>query len=85
MHLVPELDSKAERLSGRFQLCRFRERDTQAKRRERDTHTQRERLSTAPRRTAVFLNQPVILGAAGRRSQLQAGEKQEQKGGEFSV
>jgi hypothetical protein len=29
----------------------------------------------------VFFNQPVILATAGRRSQLQAGEK----GGEFSV
>lgn len=93
MHLVPELHSKAERFSGRCPLCRFRESHTQngerggerGKERERQEGNKRQTLSTAPRRTAVFFNQPVILRAAGRRSQLQAGEKQEQKGGEFSV
>ena len=39
MHLVPELDSKAERLSGRFQLGRFT---------DWETENERESLSTAP-------------------------------------
>ena len=39
MHLVPELDSKAERLSDRFQLGRFTDWETERKRERVTEHS----------------------------------------------
>lgn len=50
MHLVPELDSKTESLSGSFQLCWFRDKE-----RQRENERESESLSTAPHRNRCVL------------------------------
>lgn len=62
MHLFPELDSKAERVSGRFQLCRFRERG-----RERESGRERERMRET-QSIAPLLNRCVLQSASDPRS-----------------
>lgn len=90
MHLVPELDSKAEWLSGKFQLCRFSERkkgvgERRRKRKGmRGTGRETERMRTAPRLNRCVL-QSVCDPQSCRKEESAPSRREEQKGGEFSV
>lgn len=87
MHLFPELDSKAERVPGRFQFCRFRERGREREKvGEKEREDERDTEHSSPSEPLCSsISQWSSELQEGGRSQLQAGEKQEQKGGEFSV